>query len=556
MDNFNEKTERNKRFNSLKMEHQRWVPALRDLSTYIDPTRGIFNGDRTKIGKMIDHKVLLDSHATHAKRVTASGLQTGMTDPSRPWFKLTLENVVVENIPGVREWLDETGRRMVEVMNKSNIYKVFQNCYDELVEFGTGCFLILEDYEDVIRGRSFTAGEYYLGCDNKGRVNSFGREFEMTVAQMVQEFGLESLSGSVQAMVNNNQLDNLIKIRHLIEPNDKRLPGYVDLENMPYRSCYWEASEGTTAFLAKRGYERFPVIAPRWDAITTDMVYGYGPGWHAIGDIKELQVTHKDMLIAQEKLHNPPMMVDGNVNHSNFLPGGVTKSSSVNPNTGARPAYQINPSLESFINSIDSLHRKIDRHMFADVFLMISNMDRTNITAFEVAKREQERMMMLGPILHGLNEEMHDKAIDLIFSIMADNVLIPEPPQEIAGLELKVQYISILAQAQKAIGIEQINNTVAMIGSWTPLAPDVMDNFDIDEAARLVGDMGGAPAKVLRDKSQVDVIRQARAQQQAQAMALEAANSAADTTEKLGKAAVGGEQSNMLDVIGQAVSGR
>lgn len=550
------KNERNKRFNSLKLEQQRWVPAWSDLSTYIDPTRGIFNGDRTKIGKMIDHKTLLDSHATFAKRITASGLQTGMTDPSRPWFKLTLEDVVVENVQGVREWLDETGRRMVEVMNRSNIYKVFQNCYDELVEFGTGCYLILEDFEDVIRGRSFTAGEYYLGTDNKGRVNTFGREFEMTVEQMVKEFGLESLSPQVQAFVKNNQLDVHIKIRHLIEPNDKRMPGFVDLENMPYRSCYWEASDGTEKFLAKRGYNYFPVIAPRWDTVTTEMVYGYGPGWQALGDIKELQVTHQDMLIAQEKLHTPPMLQDSSVNHSNYLPGGVTKASNLAPNTGARPAYQINPALESFISSIDSLHRKIDKHMFADVFLMISNMDRTQITAYEVAKREQERIMMLGPILHGLNEEMHDKSIDIIFQIMAENNLIPEPPEEIAGLELKVQYISILAQAQKAIGIEQINNTVAIISGWERVFPGVKDNLDIDEAARQVVDMGGAPARILRDKAEVDADRKAQIAQQQQMMAMQAANSAADTAEKLGKAPVGNEETNMLDVVGQAMRGQ
>lgn len=548
--------ELNKRFDSLRNHYtNNWKPAHQDLSTYIDPTRGIFDNNRSVIGKKINHKVLLDSHATYAKRVTASGMQTGMTDPSRPWFKLNLDNVLLEEVPGVRAWMDEVTNRMIDVMLKSNIYRVFQNCYDELVQFGVGCFLILEDFDDVVRGRSFTAGEYYLGVDNKGRVNQFGRDFEMTVAQMIQEFGIENCSPTVQAFSKNNQGDAVVKIRHLIEENKDRDLRLIDGKNMPYRSVYWEYNVGNDRFLDYRGMKRFPVVAPRWDVPTTNMSYGYGPGWHALGDIKELQITHQDMLLAQEKAHNPPTVEDASVvGHVNRLPGGNTKTSGNVPNSGLRAAYQVDSNLAEFRDSIQVLHDKISRHLFADVFLMISNMDRSTITAFEVAKREQEKMMMLGPILHGLNEEMHDVSIDLIFDIMLDASLIPDPPQEIFGQELKVQYVSVLAQAQKAIGVEQINNTLVTIANWGAVYPGATDNINIDEAVRNVTDMSGIPSKITKDKGQMAQERQERVEQQNKQIALEAANSAADTTEKLGNAKV--NDSNMLDVISQAAGNR
>ena len=543
----------NVRFESLKTELQKWTSALKDLSQYIDPTRGIFDGDRTRIGKMINHKILLDSHATHAKRITASGMQTGMTDPSRPWFKLTVDNILLESVPGVREWIDEVTRIMIEAMNKSNIYKVFQNCYDELVTFGTGCFLILDDFDDVIRGRSFTAGEYYLATDNKGRVNRFARSFEMTVDQLVQEFGLESVSPKVRAAYDNNQRQQSIKVRHLIEPNKDRDTQKTDYMNMPYRSCYWEEGDGTEQYLAKRGFRRFPVVAPRWDAITTDMVYGYGPGWHAIGDIKELQVTHKDMLIAQEKLGNPPLVEDSSVvGNTNKLPGGITKTNSAVPNTGVRAAFQVDPRLDAFYNAIEFLHKKIDKHLFADIFLMISASGDQAQTAFEIAKREQEKMMMLGPILHGLNEEMHDESIDIIFDIVADAGLIPPPPQEIEGMELKVQYISILAQAQRALGVQAMDRVIGRVGNLAALGqPQAWDNIDIDELVRESSDMEGTPAKLVMDKAEVESIRQVRLEQQNKLMAMQAANSGADTAQKLSQATVNGEEKNMLDVVGE-----
>ncbi len=551
---YSTKIEKEKRFNQMKQEQQKWVPALQDLSMYIDPTRGIFNNDRSRIGKMINHKILLDSQGDMAKRITSSGLQTGLTDQTREWFKLTLEDFLVDNSETVREWLDETTRRMHEVLNKSNLYKTFQHCYDELVQFGTGCFIILEDFDDVVRAKSFTAGEYFLSIDNKGRVDGFAREFDMTVSQMVDEFGLESCSVQVQAFYNNNELENIVKIRNLIERNRKHIPGYSDVGNMPYASCYWEAGNGSPGFLATRGFKRFPVVAPRWETTTTDMIYGYGPAWKALGDIKELQMVHKDMLISQEKYHNPPVMQDASVEgHVNLLPGGVTKTSGAVPNSGARPAYQINLALESFRSSIDDLHQKINKQMFADLFLMISTMDRTNITAFEVAKREQEKMMMLGPVLHTLSEEMHDKVIDLVFDIMLEGGMIPEPPPEIQGMDLKVQYISILAQAQRAVGIEQIRNTIAFIGEVSPIWPEAKDNIDIDKATRFVANMSGAPASIVIGTSEMDETRQARQQQQNQMIAMQAAQSAADTGKTLSDSKIG--ENSMLDVVGQAAQG-
>ena len=222
------------------------------------------------------------------------------------------------------------------------------------------------------------------------------------------------------------------------------------------------------------------------------------------------------------------------------------------PNTGVRPAFQIDPRLDSFILQIDRLHDKINKHLFADILLMISSVGSTSQTAFEVAKREQEKMMMLGPILHGLNEEMHDVSIDLVFGIMLDNGLIPEPPPEIQGMEVKVQYISILAQAQKAIGVQAINNTVAFIENVAPLYPSIVDNLDADEAVRQIANMEGAPAKIILDKDKMDSVREAKAQQQNQMIAMQAAASASETAKNLSKANVGGEEKNMLDVVGQA----
>lgn len=531
--------DKNKRFESLKTEHNVRLPAYKDLQTYINQTRGIFKNDRSKIGTKIDHKTLIHSYATQAQRIFASGLNSGMTNKASEWFRPTLKQREYLELPGVRQWLDDIKSIVYSILNDSNIYGCVYNAYEEMAQFGPACFIVLEDYDDVVRGRSFTAGEYYLATDFKGRVNTFAREFQMTVAQVVSEFGIESCSDQVIVRYKNKDFDAKVKIRHIIEPNKEHNPDKQDNMSMPYASCYWEDGNHNGNFLARRGFKYFPVIAPRWETTTTDDVYGYGPGWHALGSIKELQKTRLDKIMSQEKSHNPPTQQDASVEgHANLLPGGVTKSSSVAPNAGVRAAYQISVQLESFIQLMDEEKEEIDRFFFVNLFLMLMQLGSQGekMTATEVAERQQEKIMMMGPALHKLDEEMLTPLLEIIFTVANDNGLVPPPPPGIEGLEIEIEYTSILAQAQKAAGITNIERVLALVPSIAAINPSILDIYDVDEMGRQINDMAGAPAKIVLSPEKIKQVRAFRQQKEQAIMAMQAANSGADTAAKLASA--------------------
>lgn len=546
-----QKKEFDKRFNRMETIAARYTSSWTDLAKYIDPSRGRFNGAKPEPGMMQDHKTVLDGHATQSLRKSASGLNSGITSKARPWFRLKIGDSVLEKTPGVRVWLDEVQKRMYAIFEGSNIYSTFQNIYEELLAFATGCFIILEDFDSVIRTRNFTIGEYFLGIDKKGKVNSFARTFMMTARQMVNEFGLDNCSPQVQTWWAGNQPDMETRVRHLIEPNDTRDPMMADFKNMPIRSAYWEAS-GTEGFLAVRGYKKFRVIAPRWRTVTTDIIYGHGPGWDALGDIKELQKVVYDKLLAQEKLHNPPVQQDASVEgHANLLPGGVTKTTGNVPNAGVRAAYEVRPNLDSFIELINAKKESIDKYFYTDLFSMLANLDRRQITAEEILKREQERMMLMGPILNTLDEEMLSPVIEITYEIMQENGLLPEAPPEIEGAEIKVQYISIMAQSQRALGMGSIERMVGFVGNTAEIAPGMVDVINWDETAREVAEMQGIPAKLVLDENQVDEIREAKIAQANNQIAMEAAGQAADTSKKLSETEMG--KDSALDRIMEGV---
>jgi hypothetical protein len=531
-----QKRECTQRFNSLMSEYKKWEAAHKELSTYINPIRGQFVATNTR-GKMLNHQILLDSHAVGANRVLASGMQSGMTSPYRPWFHIRLANKEANVIQTVKEWLDEVTNRMREVCNSSNVYDVFYSMYEELGQFGTACAIVLEDFYKTIHLRVFTAGEYALGMDDRGVVNAFAREYEMTVGQVISAFGEENVSGQVLSAYKNNRVDQPVIIRHLIEPNDKADLSLLDNTNMMFRSTYWEKAENNEKFLDKTGFPEFPIIAPRWDTVTTNVAYGYGPGWFAVGDVKQLQKTVLDMLMAQEKLHNPPMQEDSSVTGiSNYLPGGRTKTTGTTPNAGVRPAYQIDPRLDSFIQSIQNLHDRIDAHFYVNIFRMMTTYDKTNMTATEVAQREQENVMMMGPLLNRVNSEMLGVFLERLFAVMDRNGLFPEPPEEIQGQDLKIEFVSILAQAQKAITGVSIDRTLARVQNIAQVKPDVLDVFNFDEVAREYADIEGVPARLIVDEQVIAAIREQRAQAEQMMQMGEMANQGADVAKKLSDA--------------------
>lgn len=504
-------------FDNLKSEFvNKWQASYMDLRDYIEPTRGGFDGDQDARGQGINHQKVLDGYASMANEILASGLMSGMTSPTRPWFKLILDEDFFNEDPLVREWLDDTEKRIRTVLSQSNIYQTLYSAYREIGAFGTSCFMVLEDAEDVVRGYSFTVGEYYIGTDNRGRVNRLGREYYMTVDQLVLEFGIDNVSGSTRQDYNSNNRQSSKKIRHLIDENDNKIPGF----DLPFRSAYWEVGN-ETGFLAKRGFNRFPILAPRWETVTTSQVYGKGPGWKAIGDVKQLQKSTDDKLKLQEKLHNPPVTMDSDIEgFASLVPGGVTRSSFNVPDAGIKPTYQVPDALNSFIEMNAHLKENIDKFFFVNLFLMLINVDTKNMTATEVAERQQEKIMMMGPILHRLQEELLDPLIDIIFGVMLENGMLQPPPEVLQGQELRVKYISVLAQAQEALGVNQIKSLMDTVLTLSQARPDILDNFDFDELARQLNEMENAPAKILMDDNDVAEIREQRAQaQQMQQMA-------------------------------------
>src|SRR4051812_46348646 len=111
-----------------------WLVHWRDLANSILPRRyrWLVSANNMKRGAHINGAII-DSTATLAARVLASGIMNGITSPTRPWFKLRIEGY--EEDQEVQGWLEDCERRMMLVFSESNFYQAMATQYFDLVVF-------------------------------------------------------------------------------------------------------------------------------------------------------------------------------------------------------------------------------------------------------------------------------------------------------------------------------------------------------------------------------------------------------------------------------------
>lgn len=556
-----------RRWAAMSSERDSWIPHWRDLSDFILPRRGRYFQDKTnsKGGKINTN--IVDTTGTVAHRTLAAGMMAGITSPARPWFRLVTPDADLNESAAVKEWLADVERRMRQVFSASNFYNSLHTLYEELGLFGTAAMVILEDYDNVIRCETLTAGEYCLALNSKRVADTMYRQMKMSVGQIVQEFGFENCSPAVQAAFENGRNDEWVSVMHAIEPNTMRDPAMMDSRNFAYRNVYWEDSglNGITAsdqgaggpgekFLRYTGFEESALVAPRWDVIGSD-IYGRSPGMDALPDVRQLQIQQKRKGEAIDKVVRPPMQGPPSTQDRfiSTLPGAYNVMAEF-AQGGAKPMYEVRPDIAALREDIQETQLRVRQAFFADLFLMISQMDgvqpRQNL---EMMERKEEKMIMLGPVLERLQNELLDPAIDRVFGIMMRNGVLPEPPEELDGVRLQVDYISILAQAQKGVATAGVERLVGFVGSLAGAMPDVLDKLDADQSVDEMADMLGVPPSIVRPDDKVEAIRASRAQQKQMAQlasAMPAVREGAQAAQILSETDVGAGKTALQQMIG------
>lgn len=501
-----------RRVEELKAVRQPWEPVWQPLADFIEPTRLRLNSKNE--GAMSRAKII-DSTGTFALRTLQSGMHSGITSPARPWFRLTTFDPDLKDFAPVKEYLATVEQRMREVFQASNIYNAFHTGYGDLGQFGQSLGILAEDDDKVIRMQQLLHGRFWLARDDKGRVTTLYRTFRWSVQKIVGRFGYAKVSQHIKTLYDNGRYDQTFDVYHAIEPRLSRDPSKIDKANKPFLSNYWEDQGNENALLEESGFDENPLIGPAWE-LAADDHYATSPGQIALGDVKMLQLEQTRKMEGIDKLVRPPMTGPTSMrnNPASLLPGSVTY---VDDPTGKgyRAAIQVDMRLGELASDIRDNQERIRQAFYADLFLMLSNMEGIQPrNQFEIAERKEEKLLALGPVLENIYNGQLEPVIDRTYAILNRRNQLPPPPPDLQNQELKIEYISMLAQAQKAVSTGSIERGAAFVGQLAAVKPEVLDKFDADEAVDVYFDYLGVPPSIGVPDDEVAKVRSARAKEQ------------------------------------------
>lgn len=532
----------------LRNERTSFRNYWRELSDYILPRRGRFFVSDVNDGQN-KRSMIIDATASMAARTLSSGMMTGVTSPARQWFKLTTSEEDLNEQPDVKAYLKDVGDKIRMTFLKSNLYNVLPTLYADLGTFGTGCIFMEEDFENTVNFISFPIGSFMIANDKRGKVSVFFREFQMTVRQIVDKFGRtnpndptfidwSNISDAVKNQYMKHQHETQVDICHFILPNEEYSPNKMESKFKRYQSLYYEKGISSTnnsssyamsypdKFLSEKGYDFFPVMAVRWEVAGEDTYGTNCPGMVSLGDVKQLQLAEKRIAAALDQKVKPSMVGPTSLKNAkaSILPGDITYLDEREGTRGFRRLFEIDFDIRELEGKQEQVRIRISKAFYEDLFLMLANTNRRQITAREVEERHEEKLLALGPVLERINQDLLDPLIENTFAIMDKQGLLPEPPDSLAGREYTIEYVSVMAQAQKLAGIGNIERMAGFVAQVASLDPSVINKFDIEEAIEIYGDLVGVDPNLIKSKEEVEAIKAEQAAQQAQMQQMAAAS--------------------------------
>lgn len=530
-------------------EREPWMTDWRQVSEYIDPTRGRFDeGEDRKNAAKRSRAKIINNTATRALRVMSAGMMSHMTSKSRPWFRLTTPDPALAERADVRLWLDREAQGIRDTLAKSNFYKAMPVFYTEDGMYGIAAMLQLENATEVIRFHPLTVGSYAVGLDDEGRVDSLWRCYKKTARQLVQRYGLVGEDGKrkpdpskmptalVQAFANNP--DQTFTVEALIEPNPDAKPGMGPLglqapKFRPYREVVWIQGAATDGHgcLDIGGHYEAPFVSARWNPVGDD-VYSTCPGIDSLGDIKQLQYLEGKKLKQIDLLSEPPLSLPDSMRgkSASLNPGAKTYLPRSEHGAKAEVLYQPHyGAVQATAAEIREVESRLEAAFFYSLFLMLDALDDRDRTATEIAERKEEKATVLGPTVEAISDEVLDHVVVRTFRLRERAGLVTPAPQVLANVPLKIEYTSILAQAAKAYGLSSIERTIGFAGQMAQaFGPQVLDKIDVDQAIDEYADRQGSPASIVRSDDNVAAIREGRAQQERMQQAAAMAKPLAD----------------------------
>lgn len=515
-----------KRYDRLVNEAQNHRQRAEEMAPYIAPSRVGITSSRSPGQKLNPNT--FDSTGLMAAELMAMFVSGSIMNPGQQWGSHSMRDPRLRQDDAVQEWLEECRDRMLREFAASMFYAEASESLIDWGGFGTG-FCLLEEQPVAshvsrpgFRGFFVEAqktGRFVIADGANGLVDTAMREFNMTARIIRDRWPQATLPESIQAALEKGESDKTYTVIHAITPRtlSEQRAG-AGATAMPWASCWVEKE--SKAIVHESGYRLFPGAVPRY-LRTPGEVYGRGRGDIAYNDIWTLNQAKRMGFEDWALKLQPPMLIrhDSVIGTLRLVPAGHTSVNTHGQNirdvmmpyeTGSNP--QLNAIKE------EELRKSIRQIFFVDQILALMEVNKSEMTAFEFAKKLEILFTLMGPVYGRTEREFLRPLWDVGFDLMFEAGAFSPPPSILmeSDGEIDVIFENPLARSRRTGDVEAIALAVQDMAALGQMFPQMWDGFDPDKTRQHIFTVRGVPASVTRNADEIEALREERAKQQQQ----------------------------------------
>ena len=419
----------------------------------------------------------------------------------------------------VQDWLG----RSTEILNESirDPRARFRQATGEvdldLVVLGTGIlYLGMGATQDHLLFQSVHLKDGYPLFSDEGIPVGIYRTKKMYLWQAELMFGLENLSRESKEKIRDKKQDDKIELLYSVQKRKNPKDNPIFSKDMPYEELWMEVD--AKHIIREKGFHDFPFVIPRWDTSSGEE-YGRSPGMIALPDSNTLQAMGETILVAGQRVADPPLMApnDGAFSEVNTFPGGMSYYD-------VETASQVggNP----FFPLISGANLPVTRDMQTDIrnqvaaafFKNILNLPQSGpqMTATEVIQRKDEFIREVGPVFGRFETDYNQPIAERSFKIMLRNDVFGEIPEQLQGQNIKFEFDLPVNKIKKQVEAASATQWAMEVMQLAQVAPEAKHMVNVDALARFKADAMALPYDIVNTREEVQAKVQAEQQMMAQ----------------------------------------
>lgn len=523
----------------LRQQRVYFEKVWEQIAERILPRKADFKRQRGKIvepkGERRTEKIFDAAPALALDRFAAA-MHSLVTPRNQQWHSLRPVEPDLAKDKEVKAYLEEVNKLLFSARYSANFDNQVHECYFDSGAFGNMAMFVGDRLGRSLYYRAVPIDQLFFMENEYGAVDLVHREFPMTARQAAKKFGLKRLPMQIKDAAEKRPEQEFWFV-HCVKPREDADVSRKDYRGMAFASYFIAVDSREIA--GEGGFRTFPYAVSRY-AVTSGEVYGRGPAQIILPDVMMLNEMNRTTIQAAQLAVLPPLLAhrDGILDAIRMTPAAINYGGVDDNGRQMIQPLSTGQNINIGLELMDQKRALINDAFWNTLFQIL--VDTPNMTATEAMLRAQEKGALLAPTASRIEAEFLNPMVEREMDILAAAGMLPPMPEKLmdAGGLFEVEYTSPLERARRAEEGVSILRTFEQLAPLAQIGgPSVFRRFNFDEAAKVLADVNGMPAKVMYSDEELEAIKDQEAQQAELATLLQAAPVAASAAKDLAGAA-------------------